>query len=56
MVFKLCYLFTFIASILNLLGVTSLSWTTIFIPSIIAFIVNIIILAIVLICAFIAGK
>lgn len=56
MFFKLCYLFTFITSILNILGVTALSWWTVFMPSVIALTIGIIIIAITLICAFIASK
>lgn len=56
MFFKLCYLFTFITSILNLLGITTLSWWTVFMPSAIALTLAIIIIAITLICAFIASK
>lgn len=48
MISKLCYLFTFITSILNLLDITSLKWSIVFIPSIIALIVEMIILIIAL--------
>ena len=35
MIGKLCYLFTFIFSVLNLLNITNIAWNIVFMPSII---------------------
>ena len=51
MIFKLCYLFTFITSIMNLLGVTNLEWKLIFTPSIFAILINVFILIVCFIIA-----
>ena len=53
MIFKLCYLFTFVTSMMNLLGVTDLQWKLVFMPSIVAILINIIIL---IVCFVIAMK
>lgn len=42
MIFKLCYLFTFITSIMNLLGFTNLEWKLIFTPSVLALLINVV--------------
>lgn len=42
MIFKLCYLFTFITSITNLLGFTNLEWKLIFTPSVLALLINVV--------------
>lgn len=36
MIQKLCYLFTFIFSITNMLNITNINWMTVFAPSVIA--------------------
>ncbi|WP_250675458.1 hypothetical protein LZ906_017330 (plasmid) [Paraclostridium ghonii] len=56
MIFKLCYLFTFIASILNLLGIIALKWSTIFMPSIIALSIKILLIIVCVAIGFIASK
>lgn len=42
MIFKLCYLFTFITSMMNLLGFTNLEWKLIFTPSVLALLINVV--------------
>lgn len=56
MISKLCYLFTFILSITNILGVTSLGWGLIFTPSIVALVCNLIVLIMACILAWIANN
>lgn len=49
MIFKLCYLFTFITSIMNLLGFTNLEWKLIFTPSVLALLINVVMFIVVFI-------
>ncbi|EQK39781.1 putative membrane protein [[Clostridium] bifermentans ATCC 638] len=56
MVFKLCYLFTFVLSITNILGATDLAWKVVFAPSVVAMALNLIVIIVALIMALIANR
>lgn len=56
MISKLCYLFTFIFSVTNLIGATNLSWELVFTPSIVVTVLNLILFGIACVLAYFASK
>lgn len=56
MISKLCYLFTFIFSVTNLIGATNLGWGLVFTPSIIVMVLNLILFVIACVLAYFASK
>lgn len=56
MLFKLCYLYTFILTITNMLNITHLGWSIVFIPSCIAFTLEILLVVIGMILAYVVNR
>lgn len=56
MITKLCYLFTFIFSVTNLIGATDLGWGLVFTPSIVMTVLNLILFVIACAIAYFASK